>query len=327
MTLGPAARVRDRQQQIDYIHTVVAALQSARLSQQFTDVPTLVSHLRALCPHLHGGHYDGLRVHPRSGLPTLPEWARVHADQAIAAQALAADRPQHLAEPRRIELEYLGNLVDRPLAQLDRIQLDVRRIDTQSGQAHLRVRFDKLDGTGCFIRFALELSHRDPEVLRALEDDAGRADLVERLRALLYPLAELDAEWALVRLAEARAVTVERVEKGSVGPLWVGGHDRPQAWPWPGDTLEPGQCIASFGSDLAAVDVARDRDDDPFGLLLADRLSEDARRIYREARARLGYRVFKNRKFVASPALVGRLQGALRELGTRNLVYPLRSAP
>lgn len=83
--------------------------------------------------------------------------------------------------------------------------------------------------------------------------------------------------------------------------------------------------MASFSSQIAAVDLAADRHNDQLECGFTDRLSEQARGEYDEARQRYGYRVFKDRKFVVCGAgePLSQLRQLCTERGTRSIVYRL----
>jgi len=313
--------LRDADAQARYVRDLVELLRQARLSRQYPPVVALTSHLQALSPRFHGGVYGELHVHPWSGLPTLREWARVRADQAVAARVVASGAPEAERDPR---VRYHRRLLERPLIGLDDLHLDLRRLDAAAPRADLRLRFDKLDREGCFVRFVVEMSTRRADDAAALATEEGRAALAERLKRVVYPYAEADAEWALIHLEHAPDFSVERVERGTVGPLLLGALRPGPVHGLPGVVLGARDSLGSFGLDTAGRDVAEDRDDDPLARLVVDRLSPQARAVYLEGRKQLGYHVFKGRKFVASPALVSPLRATLEQLGTRSVVYGLR---
>jgi hypothetical protein len=76
-----------------------------------------------------------------------------------------------------------------------------------------------------------------------------------------------------------------------------------------------------FALDMAATDLPADRDNDPFADLLRERLSPQARDEYDASRKRFGYKVFKDRKFVAPAALLSALRKLCEERGARNVAY------
>ena len=154
-----------------------------------------------------------------------------------------------------------------------------------------------------------------------LDDDAARE--TEGLRTIVYRLTSLDAELTFVRLADTPGLEVERVIRGTVGPIWVAGTAIPEALaaelPAPPG---PDFVVATFGLDMAAGDVAQDGNNDP---LFRERLPPAAREAYVDARRRYGYRVYEDRKLVVGDAATGdAVQRLCTRMGTRNVVYVLR---
>ena len=86
--------------------------------------------------------------------------------------------------------------------------------------------------------------------------------------------------------------------------------------------------IAAALAQLAGV-RADDVVWDPFvgsGLELAERLGPQEGERYRSLRGRYPFKVFKDRKFVATSGLKAMVQGVCAAAGTRNIVYDLRPA-
>jgi hypothetical protein len=153
-----------------------------------------------------------------------------------------------------------------------------------------------------------------------LDEDAARH--TEELRATVYRYTTLDAEFTFFELARFGQLTVKQVIKGTVRPLWFAGH----AAGGPLGALlapHPRGMVATFALDMAATDLAEDRDNDPIEDLMAAHLSGKAREDYEQARERYGYRVFKDRKFVASPELADDLRAFCAAAGTKNVIKTL----
>ena len=72
---------------------------------------------------------------------------------------------------------------------------------------------------------------------------------------------------------------------------------------------------------MGAVDLEADRDNDPIDDLLAATLTDKARQTYEGVRKKVGYRVFKDRKFVVSKNLVKAMKAFCKASGTRNIIY------
>ncbi len=325
-----------------WIRTLVAALRAARLNTHWPDVRRLADHVDALDPDVHHGLYGGVEIDPRSGLPSYRDLTRVVTDRAIADDALgfmgeahqvearAAARPQTVHGRQLLKHRYYSALHGRRLAPLGDLHVALRRIDLDTRTAHFNVVLDKLDASGLYVRYSVDMAQQDDTWDRPLVGlDDEHAQHTEALRATIYRSSSMDAELTFVKLAAEPQLTVERVVKGTVGPIWMGCCKEARQVAPP--SLQPlladqDAFVAGFGLDMAAVDLAADRDNDPLERLLADRLSEQARAEYQAARRRYGFKVFKDRKLVVPRALQAQVRGWCAERGTRNVVYCPRGA-
>lgn len=321
-----------------YVRRVAASLQSARLNKQYPDARRLAAHVEALAPEVHRGLYDRLEVDPRSGLPTYKEWTRVQTDRTVALEALdglgslahlearAAEAPGAIYGKQLLKHHYYGDLVGREIAPLSQMNVALRRVDPGDRTAWFHITLDKLDVNGVFVRYAIDLGQRDSVWSRAVVSlEAEHARHTEELQTLIYRFSSVDAELTFAQLAARGSLLVERVAKGVVGPFYMAPAAAPAGLR---EILEahPGAIVATCALDMAACDLATDRDNDPIEDPLATRLSEQGRAQYEEARAAYGYKVFKDRKFVVRPDLVDAVTAYCRAAGTRNIVYARRGA-
>jgi hypothetical protein len=315
-----------------YLSRVCSALAAARLNAQYPPARAASAHLRCMGASAHGGLYGPLQLDQRSGLPTYKEWIRVLTDAGMAESALAelpdeavlAARaeaaPEGIHGKLWLKAAYYRALRAQPLLQIDRMSVALRRVEAAARTAYFTVVLDKLDPSGCLIRYTVELAQQDALWRRPIVDlDASAQRRADELRSLVFQLASLDAELTFARLCEHPHVRVERVTRGCIGPFFAPElrapdliapllHDR-AAW------------LASFSLDVAATDLAADCDNDPLDTWLGNVLSAQARAEYDQARSRFGYKVFKDRKFVAPAALSGELAALCQGRGTRNIVY------
>jgi hypothetical protein len=208
------------------------------------------------------------------------------------------------------------------------MEVVLRRVDPANRTAWFHVVLDKLDGSGTFVRYGVDLGQRDSAWTRPMVTlKAETAGATEALKSLVFRFTTFDAEFAHAALSAEPGITVERVVKATVGPFVmtappVGSH-RELAVLVAG---RPGALIATFGTDTAAGDLAADGNNDPMGLTLLDSLTPEARKVYEEARKTHGFRTFRDRKFVVSPGLESAVTGWCRAAGTRNVVYVLPGA-
>lgn len=326
-------------EQARYVDLVARAVERARLNEHYPPGRRLAAQVRAMGPEAHLGLYGELGVDARTGLPTYREWTRVCADAELAPKVLANLPARSVLEPRAraqpdgihgkqlLKHHYYSQLVEIDGTPPSHMVVQLRKVDVRERRAWFHVVLDKLDASGLFVRFSIDLSQQASFWSRPmveLDEDAARE--TEALRAIIYRMSSLDAELTFVRLADVEGLTVERVFKGTVGPIFVAGV------PWPTalaaaltEHASAGAMVASFGLDMASDDLARDGNNDPLESLLTDRLPGDQAQAYVQARQRHGYRVFKDRKLVVSSrAMIEPVQRFCSEKGTRNVVYALR---
>ena len=321
-----------------YVDLVARAIARARLSDQYPPGRRLAAQIEAMGPRVHGGLYADLRVDRGSGLPTYREWARVAADAELSARVLAELPPEPELEARArkepqgiwgkqwLKLRYHAHLRGIEATPPSQMTVRLRRVDPAERRAWFHVVLDKLDQRGVFVRASIELSQQASfwsRPMLELDDDAARE--TEGLRTIVYRLTSLDAELTFVRLADTPGLVVERVIRGTVGPIYVAGTTLPAALAaeLPGPPA-PGFVVATFGLDIAAGDVAKDGDNDPIEALASERLSTEARAAFVAARQRYGYRVYKDRKLVVDPRSHDAAQRLCTRMGTRNVIYALR---
>jgi hypothetical protein len=318
-----------------YIETLTTALRRARLNDHYPDSRAMFSHISCLHPDHHRGLYSGVEVNLRSGLPTYKEWTRVQTDVVLAEDELKKLGPRRELEKKAEGREetihgkqlrkhdYYSAIQGRQLSRLGRMDVTLRRVAPGEQRAWFHVVLDKLDASGVFVRYAIDLSQcSDSWTTNIVTLDAETAQHTEAFQSLIYQFTSLDAEFTYVKLQSMSGVEVEKVSKGTVGPVfWDASAAPPElASVWDAD---PDAVVATFALDLAADDLAADRDNDPLDDFLSDKLSEDARRGYDTTRARLGYKRFKDRKFVTTRAALPTLRSVCKACETKNVVYSL----
>jgi hypothetical protein len=315
-----------------YVRALSGAIRAARLNLYYPEARALRAHVEALAPRTHRGLYGGVERNIKSGLPTYKEFTRVQTDVRIAGdqlrqlggrEALAAKAAGSAAEIHARQLakhDYYTDLLDRPLAPLGEMSVALRRVDPESRTAWFHVVLDKLDASGLFVRYAIDLSQRSSAWSKdvvTLDDET--AQHTEEFQSLIYKFTALDAEFTFIKLAAFGHLEVERVAKGTVGPFYFGPEQAPA--PLKPMLSAPGAFVAMFALDMVADDVAEDKDNDPLDDLLADKLSQQAQKGYAAAREQYAYKCFKDRKFVAPRAVVPALRAFCAEAGTKNIIY------
>ena len=331
--LLPGARIPSVTLDLDkathYTRAVRRALRAARLNTHYPDTRRLAEHIDTMDPAVHGGLYAELQIDVRTGLPTYREWTRVQTDVALAAGQLAqlgprdelARKAQGAADIWRKQLlkrDYYATIVDRKISPLGEMSVALRRVDRERRSASFHVELDKLDASGVFVRYVIDLAQSGHGEGPLSLDSADVARQSEEFQALIYKFTSLDSEFTFVKLASIAAVTPERVCKGVVGPFWFEYCRVPQVLR---PVVADGGFVASFALDTAAIDVAEGRNNDPFATLAEDRLTEQSRSAYEAVRLRSGYRVFKDRKFVVPRDRVSMMREICQKLGTKNIIY------
>ena len=318
-----------------YTRRFQAIMRAARLNNRYPDDRRLSAHVRAMDPDVHRGEYDGLEINKESGLPSYREWTRVQTDASIASDQLrqlgnrsalvrrAAESDHDVHRRQLAKYDYYDDIADTTLAPLGQMEVNLRRVDAQANTAYFHIIFDKLDASGIFIRFAIDLTQTarvwsSPVV----EIDDETSSHTDEFQSLIYRFSSLDAEFTYAKLATLSGVTVQSVSRGTVGPFYFG------RWlsPAPFDELlsdDPEAFVAHFAIDNAAGDVRENRNNDPFGALFASEVTKRMRSTYARARDEFDYRVYKDRKFVVSRGLEGPLRKLCDAQGTRNIVYSI----
>ncbi len=322
----------------EYVRNLVAVFREARLNVHYPTAAALRDHVSCMSPQVHRGLYGGLDIDRRSGLPTYKEWTRVQTDVTLSEQMLADLGERERLEKRARERDHLiygkqllkhlyyTDIQAKRLAQLGGMKVALRRVDPDTNTAWFNVVLDKLDASGLFVRFTVDLSQTSSVWNRSLVRlDADSAKHTEELRTLIYRFTSLDAEFTFFKLVTFGGLTVERVVKGTVGPMLFAG----QKTPGPLGELMANQAhgfVAAFPLDMAACDLAADRDNDPLEDPMVLTLSGDAKAEYEAAREGMGYRVFKDRKFVVSANLKQTVRDWCNQAGTKNIIKVVRRA-
>jgi hypothetical protein len=293
------------------------------------------SHLRVLHPDIHRGLYDGVEMNLDSGLPSYKEWTRAQTDVDIADDQLRqlADRETlvdrvdesdpgiHARQLRK--RDYYADIRDTSLVPLGDMHVTLRRVDTDNRTAYFHVVLDKLDASGLFVRFSIDLAQRDSvwsDSVVELDDETARH--TDQFQSLIYKFTSLDAEFTFAKLAGIGGLEVTSVTKATIGPLFFAAEQAP-------DTLtdlfeRPDDLIATFALDKVARDVSEHRDNDPLTSNMVDDLSDRARQIYEKARQQFDYRAFRDRKFVVPDDRVDSLRSWCDRKDTQNIIYSLR---
>lgn len=293
----------------DWILEAAALLRGARVGQQWVDPRPVAAHLAAMHPSVHQGLSPEVVPETSSGLPGYVHWQRVVADRGLAAEGLATLGDEaalrQRAETRGLPVDhkqlarfaYYRALLAAPPLVLDAVDVRLRR---QEGEvAHLHLVLDKLEADGRFLRVSLLVAQRGSRGLVRLSDDLVAS--TGTLRDLVFRQAGLDVELLWVTLADQPGLEVERIEKGTLGPVFPAGVG---PWALAGPVL-------TCSLEMAALDLAADHDGDPLA---------PTTEPLRAARARYGFRVSRERRFVVPAKLEAPLKQWCRAVGRPSVV-------
>ena len=321
----------------EYVRNLATIIRMARLNVHYPEPRQLRSHIEALSPDFHLGLYPGLEIDQRSGLPTYKEWTRVQTDCTLADQALlemgplerieqkAAARPDSIYPKQLLKHKYFTALKETRLAPLAEMSVHLRRVDPATQTGYFNVVLDKLDASGLFTRFTIDLGQQSSAwsrpVVRLDEDTAAHT---EEFRSLIFRFTSFDAEFTFFKLVAFGGLSVERVIKGTVGPVHFAGVQKDTGPIGELLALHKQGFVAQFSQDMAAVDLSEDRDNDPLEDPMAANLSDEAKVDYEGARGKFGYKVFKDRKFVVAENVLKDIRTFCEASGTKNIIKSVR---
>lgn len=337
-----------------YLDLLSRALRTARLNNSFPDRRRLQASLKAMAPGFHGGIYDQVYVDARTGLPNMASFTRVQSDKEIADDSLGRMDDLKTLEAKREEAEvyvrlarkrkYFEQLKRLSLAPIDEQKVALRRHDPSTGTAMFRLDLTKLDATGLYIRVTIELT-QVASVWRTkvidLDEEGETAEASEAFHSTVYRYAAYDAETLFLHMHDIEGVSVDRVQRGVVGPVLFAvpsARDLIRPMEAPSDNLrkawehwlatapdlDNANLISSFQTDIAARDVREEKSNDPLSPLLSSRIADGERARYDETRRRFPFKVYKDRKFVCTKGARPVVDAVCDAGQTKNLIYQLR---
>ncbi len=338
-----------------YLDRLVEALRAARLNNSFPDRRRLQGSLETMQKAMAAKLYEQVYIDARAGMPNMASFTRVVTDHEVASGSLERMSDTATYEARREEAEVYARLLDKrryyesisgqPYAPLDEQRVQLRRHDPATGTAEFRIDLTKLDATGVYVRITIELTQVAGTWRRKVIDldaDGESAAASQAFHATVYRNASFDAEHLFIHMHDIEGVSVDRVQRGVVGPvLFHLPHDQGrvvpaepeqansrmahawQRWLETTTTTTP-ELMMSFQSDIAARDVREEKSNDPLDSLFSTQIQASERARYDNVRQRFPFKVFKDRKFVVTPGLEDLVRAVCEGAGTKNLVYRMR---
>lgn len=333
-----------------YVAQASALLRTAKLSAHFPSgqlgVRTsgvasgamLAGYVQAMGTPMHRGLYTQLEVDLQAGLPTFKEWTRVLVDISASDAVLRELPPVETLRARAprdpsfgkqlLKYCYHTDLQKLSLPPFERLEVRLQKRPSEEG-AQFQLTLDKLDARGLPLRCVAEIT-QGPDAPPLITLQGERAEAKKELWGTLYRLISLDAELTFIHLHALPGLKVHKISVGTVGPLLCGAVAalRPQLLP--ASLLQRKEtALLTCAVDIITREEGPDRDNDPLAPLWSTALSSSARGEYAQARKRLGYRISRDRKFVADAASLPAIQALCAQAGTNNVIYtlPPQSAP
>lgn len=313
-----------------YVSQLTAGIRAAKLNSFFPPAPLLLAHHSFLGPKGSGGLCPALCLSPANGLPTASAILRVRVERDAAEEYVAATRPLGPGAPAPVarRLAYHQRLAEAEVMPLDRLTVELRRVDASHNAALFRVVLDRYQLATCqFVRYTILLTQHDrfwrrPRV--QVESDLARP--TESFREAVSGLVGQEAEVVFVLLSQVEGIEVEDVRRCRLGPMLVPGV---RMGPALAELCDPvrgpcaGRCapfILCFPEDRAGLEVADHASLDPLAPLIRELLEEPRRAVLDAKTDELGYRVAKNRKFACASPIAQPLTQLCRELGAPSVV-------
>ncbi len=298
-----------------YCDQLSGAIKAARLNQFYPDSRLTISNIDAMKPSYHFGAHENLKVDLTSGLPTYHEWTLLHADQKVAAESVykmgtlseleekAANHSNAIFEKQLRKKKYYTNLLKLKPAPLGDTTSRLR--GRKEGVTSFLVCLDKLDVNNLFLRYSIDLSQTSGESLILSADEVATES--DSMQSLVYRFASLDARYTFITLDAMAGIKVEKVTKGTIGPVFFqGGKNIPQ---WLNEFVNSHGMVASFGIEMAALDIVDNSSNDP---LFPENSEQNT-----------PFRIFRDRKFVVAKEKVSIFRELLRKEGYKSIVYGL----
>ncbi len=299
-----------------YCEQVAGAIRAARLNQFYPNSRSLISNINAMHPTYHFGFHESLKVDASSGLPTYREWTVLQADQKVAEESVykmgtlaeleqkAASHENPIFDKQLKKKKYYTELLKLKPAPIGDTTSRLR--EKGAGLTSFLVCLDKLDVNNLFLRYSIDLTQSSGDTVSLSADDVATSS--DSMQSLVYRFASLDARYTFITLDAIAGINVEKVTKGTVGPIFFpGGKNIPS---WLVDFVNAHGMVASFGIEMAAVDITDNSSNDP---LFPESIEQK----------NAHFRLFRDRKFVVARDKVTVFRELLSKQGYKCIVYGL----
>ena len=299
-----------------YCEQLCGAIRSARLNQFYPNSRLMMSNISAMRPSYHFGFHEKLEVDALSGLPTYREWTLLKADHKVALESVykmgtlaeleqkAANHENPIFDKQLKKKKYYTNLLKLKPAPIGDTSARLR--GKGDGITSFLVRLDKLDVNNLFLRYSIDLTQSAGDSLSLSSDDVATES--DSMQSLVYRFASLDARYTFITLDAIAGINVEKVTKGTIGPVFFPGAENIPNW-LEGFVNEHG-LVASFGIEMAALDITDNSSNDP---LFPESVEQK----------NASFRLFRDRKFVVARDKVKIFRELLSKQRYKSIVYAL----
>ena len=301
-----------------YLRALQAGARALAPHDDFVPLAAILAHLRALDPTLSGDVLLPAEVDDRSGMPSFGWMQRAAAEQAVAwATPAESDTPDDvLARAHAMDPPLAARLTARRDLRrflrrhelLKATHLDARLRRRSASSWAFSLRYDRMLAGAGWMRVSVDLegpARWSRGLFRVERDGAVSIDPgVQHLlaRQCVLPLTLLHGA-----LTDTLQVTAPRLSRTFVGPFWFPGGPRPAGAP---DLIERG-LVLHLSSEVMGVEVHEGGHRDPWQSAPAAETPPQ------------GQRIFRDRRFAATPAVQRELEAWCAERHAPSVVAPL----
>lgn len=317
-----------------YLEILRKLIRGGKLNQFFPNPTGLENLYRLMSPSGNLGIDPQIRLNPRCNMPSEPDIGRVLADKDAAVRFLQRNdtaevrsRNDEASAKLHRRLAYLRDVAKSDLPKRVNLELKLRRIDLNTKTASFYSIFERYDpGEGVFTRYTITLQHQHTRWNKnQIELQGDDLQVTEAFRNVISRYHSDEAEFAFMLLSEVPNIHVEEVVRGRVGPLWFKEADT-----MPDEIRElldkhPGNFIMNFPLERVVINSNAKEDllADPFARMYRFSVEGEAQRFAMEKAEKLGYRVFKERKFCVTKGIAPAFQQLLADRKARCIVYTI----
>jgi hypothetical protein len=319
-----------------YLAHLVGLIDTARLNKFFPNPMQLMSLYDHMRPSRNYGLSDAVDVMKNCGLPGERDVLRVVTDGQLSSKVLADDPRETLlaqyeqshsaAARRRLDRwDYHQSLSVSPPPSAVDLRLALMRVDTDTRTAHFTVTFDRFDmAEGVFARYTIILAQQasrwKKQQVELIGDDL---EYTSNFSNVIARFTSHEAEFAYLLLSDLPNVVVEEVVRCRVGPFYFAGMDLSPDFV-PLFERIPDAYLLHLPMERVGRSVQQEGCGDPLAVLYRDFLAGEAREVVVARSRKLGYRVWKERKFATTTTLEADLK---KLLAARGKPCVIRSMP